>query len=267
MNHDGVHAAPNILEGDDILTLSQLFNRRVFARTTPEKTHLKTNGLNKPVSFLSQQTLANKYTAQSSPLVFMSPSAEGLSEQEKVMTQTIYALTGALEAKDAYTCGHSRAVALYATHLCSALQLEGETIEHIRLAALLHDIGKIGISESILNKEGPLTPAEWQIMKQHPVIGARKILSPLAGLTPILPYVEHHHEHWDGSGDPMGLAGEQIPLGARIVAIVDAYHALTSRRCYREALSKPQAVTILRNGAGSTWDPTLMEIFLRVISR
>ena len=242
------------------MTLSQLFSRHVFTAKMPS------GALNELALATIQPKPSLIQGGHFSPLhSAVAAEAEALSLQERMMTQTIYALTGALEAKDAYTCGHSRAVAQYATRLCSALQMPGETIEHIRLASLLHDIGKIGVPEAILNKAGPLTSAEWDIMAQHPVIGARQILSPIAGLSPILPYVEHHHEHWDGSGGPMGLSGENIPLGARIVSIVDAYHALTSRRSYRDALSKSEALKILNEGAGIMWYPNLLQIFLKMI--
>jgi diguanylate cyclase (GGDEF)-like protein/putative nucleotidyltransferase with HDIG domain len=184
---------------------------------------------------------------------------------DHLMLETIASLAGALEAKDRYTRGHSQAVANYAVALCHALQLPEDQVEHVRLAALLHDIGKIGIPEPILCKGGPLNEREWEIMKQHPVIGARQILAPVTALKPIIPMVEYHHENWDGTGYPAGLRGEEIPLGARIVSIVDAFHGLTSDRAYRKALSIHDAKRLLEEGSGTKWDPYLLEMFFRIL--
>ena len=185
---------------------------------------------------------------------------------DDLMLETITSLAGALDAKDRYTRGHSQAVSNYAAALAHALEMTPPEIEEIRTAAFLHDIGKIGIPESILCKKGPLNEKEWEIMKQHPVIGARQILAPVTSLRPIIPAVECHHENWDGSGHPHGYAGEQIPLGARIISIVDAFHALTSERSYRKALPVAEAKKILEAGSGTKWDPNLLEVFFRIIA-
>ncbi|MDX2084865.1 MAG: diguanylate cyclase [Candidatus Melainabacteria bacterium] len=187
------------------------------------------------------------------------------ASEEHLMLETIGSLAGALEAKDRYTRGHSQAVSNYAVALAHAMEMTPEAVEHVRLAALLHDIGKIGIPEAILNKPGPLTPQEWDIMNQHPVIGARQILAPVSALRPIIPMVEHHHESWDGTGHPLGLRGEEIPLGARIVSIVDVFHALTSDRAYRKAMPILDAVTLMREGSGTKFDPRLLDIFFRIL--
>ncbi|MBK8190704.1 MAG: diguanylate cyclase [Vampirovibrionales bacterium] len=183
-----------------------------------------------------------------------------------LMLETIGSLAGALDAKDRYTRGHSQAVANYAVAVAHALELPPSEVEKIRLAAFLHDIGKIGIPESILCKQGPLNEAEWAIMKQHPVIGARQILAPVSALRDVIPLVEFHHENWDGSGYPSGLKGEEIPLGARIVSIVDAFHGLTSDRSYRQALPVAEAARILGEGAGAQWDPELIEVFIKILN-
>lgn len=192
--------------------------------------------------------------------------ANGGTKADDLMLETITSLAGALEAKDRYTRGHSQAVANYAVALAHALKMTPSEIEEIRAAAFLHDIGKIGIPEDILCKNGPLNEKEWEIMKQHPVIGAQQILYPVASLRPIIPAVEYHHENWDGSGHPHGLKGEKIPLGARIVSIVDAFHALTSDRSYRKALPVAEAKKILQAGAGSKWDPHLLEEFFKILT-
>lgn len=185
---------------------------------------------------------------------------------DDLMLETITSLAGALDAKDRYTRGHSQAVANYAVALAHALQMNAKEVEEIRLAAFLHDIGKIGIPEHILCKQGPLTEQEWVVMKQHPVIGAEQILRPVSSLQPIIPAVLHHHENWDGSGHPKGLKAEEIPIGARIISIVDAFHALTSDRAYRKALPVAEAKKILEQGAGSKWDPHLIEVFFKILT-
>ena len=185
---------------------------------------------------------------------------------ESLMLETIGSLAGALDAKDKYTRGHSQAVANYAVALAHALKMTPDEVEQVRLAAFLHDIGKIGIPESILCKNGPLNEREWEIMKQHPVIGARQILAPVTALKEVIPMVEFHHENWDGSGYPMGLSGEAIPLGARIVSIVDAFHGLTSDRSYRKALPVLEAKKILEEGSGTKWDPTLLQVFFNILN-
>jgi diguanylate cyclase (GGDEF)-like protein/putative nucleotidyltransferase with HDIG domain len=193
-------------------------------------------------------------------------AASAILKTDDLMLETITSLAGALEAKDRYTRGHSQAVANYAVALAHALKMTPGEVEEIRAAAFLHDIGKIGIPEDILSKTGPLNEKEWEIMKQHPVIGAQQILYPVVSLRPIIPAVECHHENWDGSGHPHGLKGEKIPLGARIVSIVDAFHALTSERSYRKALPVAEARKILEAGSGSKWDPHLLNEFFKILT-
>ena len=126
----------------------------------------------------------------------------------------------------------------------------------------MHDVGKIGIPESILSKQGSLTDQEWDIMKQHPNIGSKKVLEPIYSLKDLIPIVAHHHEYWNGKGYPDNLKGEDIPLGARIVAIADAFHALISDRPYRKGLGFDEAIKILEEGAGTQWDGDLVKTFL-----
>jgi putative nucleotidyltransferase with HDIG domain len=186
-------------------------------------------------------------------------------QAEEVALETITSLAGALEAKDRYTRGHSQAVANYAVVLANALKMTPPEVEEIRGAAFLHDIGKIGIPEYILGKQGALNEKEWEIMKQHPVIGAQQILYPLKSLRALVPAVECHHEDWDGSGHPHGYKGEKIPIGARIISIVDVFHALTSDRSYRKALSVEEAKHIMSKGAGQKWDPYLLDVFFTML--
>ncbi|MBW8873889.1 MAG: HD domain-containing protein [Acidobacteria bacterium] len=177
------------------------------------------------------------------------------------------ALIHAIEAKDLYTGGHLRRVSEYAVAVGEKLGLRGRDLETLHYASLLHDVGKLGVPESVLRKEGPLDPMETEVMRRHPEIGARMLekLDLLAGAAPL---VLHHQERYDGDidgqhpGYPRGLAGEQIPLGARIIAVVDAYDAMTTTRPYREALPEEQAAAILRLERGRQFDPKVVDAFL-----
>ena len=177
------------------------------------------------------------------------------------------ALIHAIEAKDLYTGGHLRRVSEYAVAVGEKLGLRGRDLETLHYASLLHDVGKLGVPESVLRKEGPLDPVETEVMRRHPEIGARMLekLDLLAGAAPL---VLHHQERYDGDVDgqhpgyPRGLAGDQIPLGARIIAVVDAYDAMTTTRPYREALPGEQAAAILRLERGRQFDPKVVDAFL-----
>jgi hypothetical protein len=172
----------------------------------------------------------------------------------------------ALVAKDPYTSGHSQAVCHYADKLANYLQLPPDDIKAIHLAAQLHDIGKLGIPDAILNKPSPLTEDEWAIMRKHPEIGANMILRHIPELAQASDYVLHHHERWDGSGYPDGLAGEAISLGAQIVSIVDVYHGLTSNRSYRQAMPVADVITMMETQKGLHWRPELVDAFIRIIN-
>lgn len=186
---------------------------------------------------------------------------------EDLMLQTVRSFVTAFEAKSPYHKGHAQAVSDYSVALAQAAGLAPTEVEQIRLAGYLHDIGMIGIPEAILNKEGPLTEVERMIMEQHPVIGARQILQPVDSLQDIVPLVEYHHERWDGKGYPAGLKGENIPVGARIISIVDAFHAMTAERSYRYALALDEALVLLQDGAGAQWDPFLMGLFFELLNK
>lgn len=173
-------------------------------------------------------------------------------------------LAGAIDAKDPYTKGHSTSVSRYSEALARAVNLPEEEVERIKLGALLHDVGKIGIPENILKKPEKLSDEEWKIMQQHPVIGAEKVLAPNEALRDLIPMVKYHHEHIDGSGYPEHLKGEKIPLAARIVAIADTFHALISDRPYRKGLSVETACKILKEGAGKQWDADLIRHFIGI---
>ena len=178
------------------------------------------------------------------------------------LLDVVSSLAATIDAKDTYTKGHSAAVSRYAEALARAVDLPANEVERIKLGALLHDIGKIGIPEHVLRKPEMLSDDEWMIMKQHPAIGADKVLKPNKSLHDLIPMVKYHHEHIDGSGYPYGLKGDDIPLSARIVAIADAYHALISDRPYRKGLSVHKACEILKMGAGVQWDRELVRKFI-----
>ncbi|OPY62332.1 MAG: Cyclic di-GMP phosphodiesterase response regulator RpfG [Pelotomaculum sp. PtaU1.Bin065] len=180
--------------------------------------------------------------------------------------KTITALTAAIDAKDAYTRNHSRNVARYAVALGEGLGLSAEELLNIHYGAILHDIGKIGVPEVILNKPGRLAPEEFQTIRAHPAIGAG-ILAPMDFLGEALNIVRYHHERYDGNGYPAGLKGESIPYAARIVGIADAWDAMTSHRAYRRALSPETAILEIRQGTGGQFDPVMANIFIKIINK
>ena len=186
-------------------------------------------------------------------------SLEGLAHE------TAIALSDAIESRDPYTGDHCSRLAEYATLTATALGLAAKDVQSIRLGAALHDIGKITVPDHVLKKPDKLTPDEYAIIKQHCYSGGQ-ICKRVPFLQVAYPIVYHHHERFDGGGYPDGLEGDRIPLGARIVTVVDAYDAMTSDRPYRKALPLSEAEAILRDGAGSQWDPKIVEVFLTAIA-
>lgn len=180
----------------------------------------------------------------------------------KEYESTIYALTAAIDVKDHYTFSHSNNVAYYATSLAREMNLNQDVVEIIRQAALLHDVGKIGIPEAILNKEGKLTEEEYEIIKGH-VEASIGIIRYLPSLDYVIPAVIGHHERYDGNGYPRRIAGENIPLSARILCIADSFDAMTTKRCYKEIIPKERALRILQEEAGRQFDPELVPVFIR----
>jgi diguanylate cyclase (GGDEF)-like protein/putative nucleotidyltransferase with HDIG domain len=189
---------------------------------------------------------------------------EGPHALPQAVLDTVTSLAYAIDAKDHYTQGHSQKVAAYAALIAEAMGMSDVEVEEIRLGAVLHDIGKVGIPENILNKSGPLNPEEWETMKSHVSFGA-KILDPLTPLARIREMVLHHHEFFDGSGYPSALSGDRIPLGARIIAIADAYDTITSDRTYKKARSAPDALSELERCANAQFDGCIVEVFVRTM--
>lgn len=181
-----------------------------------------------------------------------------------VSISIVRSLVNAQEAKDPFLRGHSQRVAAMGAAIGSAMGLPDDAVEDLRLSGQLHDIGKIGIPESLLHKSGPLTEDEYERVKEHVRIGM-DILSPLAPLARVLPAIQDHHERWDGSGYPRRLAGEQISVGGRILAAVDAFDALTSRRAYREPMSPHETIELLANSAGAHLDPAVVDALRRMV--
>jgi putative two-component system response regulator len=178
----------------------------------------------------------------------------------------IAALANAVEAKDATTEEHCQRLAGLAHELGVRAGLEPPELKGLVFGALLHDIGKIGVSDAILTKPGRLTPLEWQAMRQHPLIGER-ICAPLATASMFAPIVRHHHERWDGEGYPDGLRGDGIPIGARIVGLVDSYDAMIHDRPYRPARSVDAALDEIHREAGTQFDPALVRLFVPLAER
>lgn len=187
-----------------------------------------------------------------------------IAELNELNHAIIASLATAIDAKDRYTRSHINRVQMYAVALAEAVGLSGAELEAVRMGALIHDIGKLGIPERILGKPGKLTMDEFRRMQAHVTIGA-EILAPVPFPFPVLPIVLTHHERWDGLGYPKGLKAEEIPIGGRIMAIADVFDALTSDRPYRTAMSTQDAVAVLREGAGRQFDPNLVEHFARIL--
>jgi putative two-component system response regulator len=175
----------------------------------------------------------------------------------------IFAMARWVEVKDPYTEGHLRRIAGYSEQTARALGLSPAEVRIVRCAGILHDIGKIGVHDSILGKPGPLDADEERELRRHAEYGAA-IVQPMRFAAEVGPIILGHHEHWDGGGYPHGLVGDDIPLGARIIAVVDAWDAMTSDRPYRRSLGDAEASRRLRAGAGTQWDPRVVEVFMRL---
>lgn len=198
------------------------------------------------------------------PLLIARHSFQLYMDMRKNYLNTVEALVQALEAKDSYTSGHSSRVAQWSVKLAEALKLPEDRLEFIKYAGVLHDVGKIGVSENILNKKDKLEDSEWEMIRNHPVIG-QNIIQGIDFLFDVGSVVRYHHERYDGTGYPERIAGEAIPLESRIIAVADTYDAMTSDRSYRKGLSTSEALVELRRVAGAQLDPKIVKEFCMII--
>jgi putative nucleotidyltransferase with HDIG domain len=205
--------------------------------------------------------LCRALTAEAGKVVAQARMAERL---EEAYFATLGALAAALEAKDAYTNDHAIEIAELAGAVCDELRIAPADARLIRLGALLHDIGKIGIPESILRKPGPLTDDESSVMQRHPQIGAR-ILEPVPHFAQLVPLVRASHERYDGDGYPDGLSADRIPLGSRVIGVCDAFHAMTEDRVYRKAMAPAEAIAEIERCSGTQFDPLCVRALLEVV--
>jgi HD-GYP domain-containing protein (c-di-GMP phosphodiesterase class II) len=253
-----------------ICFLMALVTSIISSRSTVEPLSLLVSHLRKAVStgvlpefegksstILEIQELAENYNRAAFSV------REAGKKLEAAYLEFIGSLASALDARDRYTSGHSKRVSELSCTIAAAMELPPADLERIRIGALLHDIGKIGISDSVLQKPGRLTEEEFALVKQHPVIG-RRILEGVHGFAPFLPAVELHHENWDGSGYPRGESGEKTPIDARIIHVADAYDAMTTDRSYRHGMAPERAVQIIVQYAGIQFDPKIVDIFTRL---
>jgi putative two-component system response regulator len=187
-----------------------------------------------------------------------------LTDELENAETVLFSLALGVEAKDPYTEGHCERLSAFSFQVGAAMGLSAEELTALRRGGILHDIGKIGTPDAILLKPGKLTPDEWVIMREHPLIGER-ICKPLKSLKLVLPIIRHHHEKWDGSGYPDGLKGEEIPITARTLQVVDIYDALTTKRPYKPAFPQEQVFQIMRGEAAKGWwDPRILETFVEL---
>jgi HD-GYP domain-containing protein (c-di-GMP phosphodiesterase class II) len=178
---------------------------------------------------------------------------EAAQRNKTLFISSIRMISAAVDEKDPYTRGHSEKVREYSVEIARLMNFQSDQIEKIAISAILHDVGKIGIEDSVLNKAGTLTPEEFEIMKQHPEKGAY-ILSPIDELSEIIPGILYHHEKWDGTGYPKGLRGESIPISARIIAVADTFDAMTSDRPYQRSMEPDYVFKLLFDWAGKRYD-------------
>ena len=207
----------------------------------------------------NQSTIYDKALVSS-----MNSDARQRQKAREAVLTTAMTLVSAVDTKDPYTRNHSELTAMYAATLARALHLDEEQVKLVYRAALLHDVGKIGVADEVLRKPGKLTPDEWAQIRMHPDFSFRILES--AEMGPVAMWARHHHEHWDGSGYPLGISGEEIPLGSRIILVADAFEAMTSDRVYRRSLGLQQALGELASCAGTQFDPRVAEMMITLVT-
>ncbi len=200
------------------------------------------------------------------PLMFARHSFQRYIDMQDVYLSTVAALATSIDAKDPYTKGHSERVNQYSLQMAREMRLPEDQVDMLRYMSLMHDIGKIGIRDNVLNKPGKLTDEEYEEIKKHPEVGY-KIVSEIKFISKGADIVRHHHERYDGRGYPQGLAGENIPLGARIVAVADSYDAMTTERPYKQAMRREDAIEELKRCSGTQFDQQVVMAFIRCLER
>jgi len=216
---------------------------------------------------LSSHKMQAEDDSASTDVAFLKKRIEKLTKSGRQnIIESIYAFAKTIELRDHYTGEHAESTVRYAMAIAKALDLAPEELENVRQASVLHDLGKVGISDKILHKKSKLTDREFDEIKKHPQIAA-DIIRPIQFMHDIVPLVLYHHERWDGKGYPAGLKAEEIPIGARIIAIADVYQALTSNRPYRKAFPKKKALQIIKEGAGTQFDARIVELFMKYIKK
>jgi response regulator RpfG family c-di-GMP phosphodiesterase len=277
----GVQVVPLAMEKDPNLAIIMLTAVNDAATATDVLSHGASDYLIKPVELADlQQAVDRALTKRVSRMeqrrldqlireevALRTAELEQEKESLRLMSVSIAeTLINAMEAKDVYLRGHSQRVAELCAEVAQELELGEQMIEDLRLAGRLHDVGKIGIREEILNKPGRLTAEEFQHVQRHVQIGL-DILAPLVHIKTPLTYIEHHHEHWNGAGYPHGLSGDKIPLGGRILCVADTFDALTSKRAYRDPLSPLATIEHLRVDVGRQFDPDVYDALVRVVTK
>ncbi len=252
--------------------ISQIKGKKKYEKVNSICVPLKTKKGVIGVVNLNRKGEDKPFTKDNLKLVFTMANDAAFAIENATLYQNLHesylsiirALVSALELKDSYTRGHSESVTRYAVALAKKLKLSPQEIESIEVAAILHDVGKIGVQESILNKPGKLNDEEWKEVKQHPEF-SYKILKEVNFPWKIKPLIRAHHERYNGKGYPSGLKGRAIPLGARIIAVADSFAAMTSDRAYRKGLSKEVAIEELKRVAGTQLDPELVKVFVEMV--
>jgi len=185
---------------------------------------------------------------------------------EATFVQTVVALANAIDMRDTYTSSHSQRIAEWAEDIARTMGCDAHQVQAIYWGGLLHDIGKIGIPDSILRKPTKLDEAEWEIIRSHTILGAQ-LVSPIKKLAAVAPIIECSHERYNGSGYPHGLKGEEIPFGARIIGVVDSYSAMRDERSYKKSISHNEAIEELKRNSGILFDPQVVNIFLYILDK
>ncbi|WP_364150372.1 HD-GYP domain-containing protein [Paenibacillus sp. LPE1-1-1.1] len=246
-----------------------LFGASLLSRSIEEPIHTIQNGMSSVQAGNFDTSADDIYSDEFSKLVAgFNHMVNGLKEREQRNNQLLQSyfmtLAAALDARDAYTAGHSTRVARYSVQIGRLDGWSADEIELLHKTALLHDIGKIGVRDAVLLKEGRLTDEEFDQIKLHPVLGENilKQIEPADAMADLLPGVRSHHERYDGKGYPDGLSGTDIPLFGRAIAIADAFDAMTSDRPYRKGMTDERALSILEEGKGTQWDPKLTQLFI-----